>query len=95
MALNKKDIQSLAELAKLNLSDQEVKDYTRQLDKVLAYFGKIKKLKLDKVKSSLSGAEDLPSVWRPDQAKASDNQLIKQAAKLEGGYLVAPNVFKK
>ena len=95
MALNKKDVQDLADLAKLNLSSQEIKDYARQLDRVLAYFGKIKKLKLDKVKGSLSGVDGQENAWRSDQPKISDNQLLQQASKLEDGYLVAPNVFKK
>ncbi|MFA5126927.1 MAG: Asp-tRNA(Asn)/Glu-tRNA(Gln) amidotransferase subunit GatC [Patescibacteria group bacterium] len=95
MVLDKKDIQNLADLAKLKLSGREIRDYARQLDKVLAYFGKIKKLKLNQVKESLSGADERATVWRQDQPKISDTSLLQQANMSADGYVVAPNVFKK
>lgn len=95
MALDKKEILALADLAKLNLSEQEIKDYQQQLAEVLAYVDKIKKIKLDKTAASLSGVEETSLILRVDLAKTGDQQVFRQASKTSKDYLVAPHVFKK
>ena len=95
MGFDKKEILALATLAKLNLSDQEIKDYQQQLAEVLAYVDKIKKIKLDKNELSSTSLETSELDLRPDTVRLGDKNVFKQAHNISRDYLVAPHVFKK
>ena len=94
MDLDKKQIIALADLAKLDLSEEEIELYQEQLKDVLSYVDKIKDLDLTKVKESLTGIAT-GALPRADKAKASVPDIIKQAGEIKDGYVVAPNVFSK
>lgn len=95
MALDKQEILKLANLAKLELSAEESKQYQEQLTEVLDYFQKIKELNLASIEASLSGAARINHQPRADQVKPSAPATIKQAVELKDNYLVTPAVFKK
>lgn len=95
MKLDKKNILHLANLAKLELSEAEIKTYGKQLEEILAYVDKINELDLEKIKESLTGVEELKLVPRPDNSVKSESVAINQAGRREKGYVVAPNVFDK
>lgn len=92
MALDKKEIIALADLAKLALEDREIELYQEQLKEVLSYVDKIKELDLAKIKESLTGVE-LGVQPRIDKVKASQPDIIKQASKIEDSYVATPQVF--
>ena len=93
MKLSREEVEKLADLAKLKLSGEEVDLYQKQMKEVLTYVDKINELDLEKIKESLSGAEDSKLGPRPDKAGLSQPEIIKQACQMEDGYMVAPNVF--
>lgn len=95
MKFEEKDLLHLADLAKLKLSEDELKTYNEQLGDILNYVEKINQLDLDNIKESLSGAEDIANGPRPDRISPSDPEAISQAGHLEGRYVSAPNVFEK
>ncbi len=96
MKLDKKEIKHLADLAKLQLSKEEIATYADQLTDVLDFVDKINKLDLRKIKESLTGVDESDIVPpRPDQVEESDSDTIKQASELEDNYLLTPNVFDK
>lgn len=95
MKLSKSDILKLAKLAKLDLSQTEIKTYQKQLGQVLSYVNKINELKLNKVKQSLTGTEDNQIGPRPDEIVPSSPETINQAAVMKNGYVVSPDVFGK
>jgi aspartyl-tRNA(Asn)/glutamyl-tRNA(Gln) amidotransferase subunit C len=96
MKLDKKQVKHLANLAKLELSAEELEIYADQLTDVLGFVEKINKLDLEKIKESLTGVDGSDTVPpRPDQAEESNPEVIQQACQLENNYLVAPNVFDK
>ena len=94
MSLDKKTIKKISDLSKLNLSDQEVLSFQKQLSKILAYVEKINKLKLNNVTESLSGMSVEKSVWREDQVKIFRGNNLNQG-KSSGDLLVVPKVFDK
>ncbi|PWB38548.1 MAG: hypothetical protein C3F02_03425 [Parcubacteria group bacterium] len=94
MKLSPRDVIKLAQLAKLDLSPAEIKIYQKQLVKVLDYVNKINKLKLDKIKESLTGTEDNLVGPRPDISQSSQPAVIKQAV-LQDGLVVSPEVFER
>lgn len=95
MKLDKKNILHLADLAKLELTDDEIATYGKQLEDVLSYVEKINTLDLEKIKESLSGAEELQLVPRPDSSEVSEPKAIEQVGHMKDGYVEAPNVFDK
>lgn len=95
MKLDKKQVKNLSFLAKLELTDKELADYSRQLGDILAYVESINKLDLYKIKESLTGAENSEVGPRPDEIEESKPEAIKQACQSDKDYVVAPNVFKK
>ncbi|MBU1202894.1 Asp-tRNA(Asn)/Glu-tRNA(Gln) amidotransferase subunit GatC [Patescibacteria group bacterium] len=95
MKFEEKDLLHLADLAKLELSPEELKTYNEQLEDILSYIEKVNQLDLENIKESLSGAVDLDNGPRPDRVVESDKSIISQAGRLEGDYVLAPNVFEK
>lgn len=94
MSLDKKTIKKISDLAKLNLSENEVLSFQKQLGKILAYVEKINNLKLKNVEESLTGVDSDKSVWREDKVKIFSGQNLNQG-KSSGDWLVVPKVFDK
>ena len=95
MKLDKNNILHLADLAKLELTENEIVTYSKQLEDILSYVEKINTLDLEKIKESLSGAEELKLAPRPDSLTKSEPKAIEQSCNVEDGYIVAPNAFDK
>jgi len=95
MEFDKKQVAHLADLAKLELKEEELESYKHQLQDILAYVEKINTLNLEDVVESLSGVEDDAVGPRPDSVENSDPKSIEQACQKEGAYVAAPNVFNK
>jgi aspartyl-tRNA(Asn)/glutamyl-tRNA(Gln) amidotransferase subunit C len=95
MSLSKEEIIKLANLAKLQLSPEEVKIFKDQLTDILGYIDQLKKLDLADTKISLSGAEEIDHQLRLDMVAESQPDTINQAYELKDNYLVSPGVFKK
>ncbi|RJQ35424.1 Asp-tRNA(Asn)/Glu-tRNA(Gln) amidotransferase GatCAB subunit C [Candidatus Parcubacteria bacterium] len=93
MKFSKEEVEKLANLAKLKLSDQEIDLYQKQVEDILAYVDKINKLNLADIKESLSGIDNNDLKPRSDKVEVSDPQSIKQAGQLKDDYMVAPKVF--
>ncbi len=71
MALTRKDVEHVAKLARLALTDQEKENFTGQLDNILGYIEKLKELD---TKDSRINAHPFSNktVWREDEARRSD-----------------------
>lgn len=94
--LSKTEVKNLADLAKLELSEEEINLYQHQLKDVLAYVEKINKLDLSKVKESLTGVEGRDIIPpRPDEIGKSDPSILKQAKMSKDNYVKSPHVFEK
>lgn len=95
MSFKQEDIKKLADLAKLELTSSEIKNYQNQLGQILHYVDKIGELKLDNIKESISGVGQGVAGPRPDQSVASEPATIKQASELQNNYVVSPEVFER
>ena len=95
MEFNKEQVLHLANLAKLELKEEELESYNHQLQDILAYVEKINNLDLENVKESLSGVEDGAVGPRPDSVEKSYPEAIEQACQKDGDYVAVPNVFNK
>lgn len=99
MALSKKDIENIAELARINLSDKEKDFYARELSSVLAFVEQLNELNTKDVEPT-SHVTGLHNITRDDEAKPSRLQsaamakaLMKLVPFVEKGYAKVRSVF--
>ncbi|MGE3973602.1 MAG: Asp-tRNA(Asn)/Glu-tRNA(Gln) amidotransferase subunit GatC [Bdellovibrionales bacterium] len=64
--MNKKDVQHIANLAKLQLSDKEVEAYADQMARILKYFEELKKLNTEGAEPLIT-ASDIEYWMREDE----------------------------
>ena len=70
MAVTKKDVEKIAELAKLNFSEDELENFTPQMNEILSYMDKLNELDTENVKP-LSHPVEQSNVFREDEMKIS------------------------
>lgn len=90
MILSRKDVEHVALLARLELSDEEIELYTKQLNQILDYFRKLQELNTDNVQPT-SHAVPMEAVLREDVQKISgvtDDALSQAPAQTNHLFLV-------
>ncbi len=100
MAITKKDVEHVARLARLALSEEEKERYTAQLDSILGYIEKLKELKTDNVRPT-THAIPMANVWRPDQADPSAQRglgepraIVENAPESDGPFFKVKKVIE-
>jgi aspartyl-tRNA(Asn)/glutamyl-tRNA(Gln) amidotransferase subunit C len=93
MEISNEQVRHIAKLSALNLSDEEVVRYGRDLSNVIGYMEKLNALDT----SSITAAEHampVPLKMRPDTIISSldRDEMVKNAPKSEDGYFVVPKV---
>lgn len=94
MKLSKDEIQKIAQLARIELSDEEQKMLSGQLADVLEYVGKLQELGTDDVEIT-SQVTGLENIYREDEVVGCDKEkeLLKQAPETEDGLIKSKAVF--
>lgn len=92
MAITREEIKHIAELSRLELSEEEIKKFGGQLDSILKYVSQLDEVDTKKVEptAQVSGLSD---VWRADDVRKWDSQEIESA--LNQGEREAGNVKVK
>lgn len=86
--LSKKEIEHLAKLARLELTEDEKKLYSEQLSSVLDYFNKLQEVNTEKVEIT-SQVTGLENITREDKVVESgvEKELIKEAPDQEDNQI--------
>ncbi|MEK9170132.1 MAG: Asp-tRNA(Asn)/Glu-tRNA(Gln) amidotransferase subunit GatC, partial [Patescibacteria group bacterium] len=94
--LIKKDLEHLAELARIDLKAGEEKKLTKDLSNILDYFKELQELNTDGVEP-MTGGTDLKNALREDQlsqkSEVKSQKSIEAFPDEENGYLKVPPVF--
>jgi len=94
MAISREEIEHIAELARLQLSEGEIKKFGPQLDSILKYVGQLAEVKVKaETTATVSGLVD---VWRTDEVKEWDRGEVVEALRqgeLEGGQVKVKKVL--
>ncbi len=92
--IERKDVEYVAWLARLELSEDEIDRFTRQLGQVLEHAEKIKSLDTREVKPT-SHPIPLKNVMREDVVKPglTQEEALSNAPRSEGGYFVVPRII--
>lgn len=96
MALSREDIQSIARLARLHLTEEEEIRYAEELSAVLSYVDMLNQVDTTGVEETfqVTGLED---IFRTDEVVASSEEkrklIIDAFPQEKRGMLAVPNVF--
>lgn len=94
MAVTRKEVEHIAELARLELTDSELEEYTAQLNKILVYMEKLNQLNTENVKP-LSHPINCENVFREDVVKPSIDrkEALKNAPSKDDEFFKVPKVI--
>jgi aspartyl-tRNA(Asn)/glutamyl-tRNA(Gln) amidotransferase subunit C len=95
MTLNREEVEHIAELARLTLTEDEKARYSEQLSAILEYFSSLQKLDttgISPTSSVLAGR----SVLRPDEPRPglSEEDLLRNAPQAEANQFRVPPVLE-
>lgn len=95
MSISIKDVEHVAALARLELSEQEKEQFTEQLNAILKYAEQLEKLDTEGVEPT-SHAMPLVNVMREDESRPSYpiEKVLKNAPDEEDGQFKVPAVLE-
>ncbi|MEK7134944.1 MAG: Asp-tRNA(Asn)/Glu-tRNA(Gln) amidotransferase subunit GatC [Patescibacteria group bacterium] len=97
--LTKKEVEKIAELARLELSEKEKEKFAEDLSSVLGYIQKLSEVNIEKVEP-ITGGTNLESVIRKDDETKciSDSpmreQILSAAPNREDDYFKVPSILE-
>jgi aspartyl-tRNA(Asn)/glutamyl-tRNA(Gln) amidotransferase subunit C len=93
MTISKKEVEHIALLSRLELSEEEKEIFSKQLSQVLDHAGKISKLSTDDVEPT-SHALEIKNVFREDKVKSclTQEQALSGAPEKESGGFKVPKI---
>ena len=94
VSISMKEIEHIAWLAKIELSEEEKRVFTEQINTILEYFKVIDEVNTDNVKPTFN-VQDVTNVFREDEAtpSLSRDEALKNAPEKEKGYVKAPKII--
>ena len=95
MSLNQKEVQGIADLAKLELTNTENTQYTDQLSAILGYIAELQQVDIGKVEA-VGQITGLVNQLAQDEIKncaISRDQLLANAPAQEKGYIKVKSIF--
>ncbi|MDD4900843.1 MAG: Asp-tRNA(Asn)/Glu-tRNA(Gln) amidotransferase subunit GatC [Patescibacteria group bacterium] len=78
MSLSQEEVKHIAELARLELTDQELEKYGGQLSAVLDYIDQLKEVDVEGV-APTAQVTGLENIWREDEIKSWPQHLVEAA----------------
>jgi aspartyl-tRNA(Asn)/glutamyl-tRNA(Gln) amidotransferase subunit C len=94
MKLSKKEVEHIAKLARLELSDEDAGVYSKQLSDILDYVEKMQAVDTSKVEET-SQVTGLINVMRDDKIKVSGiaDELVDSSPESDNGYVRVPKIL--
>jgi aspartyl-tRNA(Asn)/glutamyl-tRNA(Gln) amidotransferase subunit C len=98
--ITREDVERVAELAYLDLSEAELEMYREQVDGILEYIGKLNELDTSEVEPMaqvLTDDQAADATLREDVVVRCDvaEEILKQAPDREGEYFAVPKVLER
>lgn len=96
MAISREEVEHVARLARLELTDAEIEQFRGQLDAVLERAQRIQSLDLEEVPPTAHPVE-LRNVWRPDEVVAPQEPeaILSNAPQREGNLFRVPRILEE
>jgi aspartyl-tRNA(Asn)/glutamyl-tRNA(Gln) amidotransferase subunit C len=95
MTISREDVLHIAKLARLNLSEKEIKTYSGQLSDILNYVQKLGELNVDNVEP-MKHVLNMVNVMREDKnlTSLSREDVLNNAPEHDGEFFKVPRVLK-
>ena len=95
MNIKKEDIEHIAKLSMLNLSETEIEKYRASMEEIVGFANKINELDTDGIEES-SFASNMCNVFRKDEVKESfdRDELLKNAPSSNGEAYSLPSMME-
>ena len=91
------EVKHLAELARLQLADEELSTFQKELSSILDYFEKLKEVETDSILPTAYALEN-KNVFREDEERGCDeetiNKMIKAMPDKKERYLKVKTIIK-
>ncbi len=98
MKLKKAEVEKIAALARISLSDSEKKKFQTELSSILGFVEKLKKLNTDKVEPTYQ-VSGLENIWREDEIFSADakekEEIIDNFPDKEDNLLKVPKILNR
>lgn len=98
MSIDKKEVEHIAELARIKLAEKEKDKMTKELGAILGYIDKLKEVNTEGIEpiAHITGLTDI--FRKDDNPREPDSENIKrlmeQAPSEKGGYVKVKSVFE-
>ena len=91
--LTKEEVEKVALLGRLDLTDEEKRKFTRQLNQIIGYFRKLQELDTDGVEP-MSHPLELENVMRDDEPRPGleRDEIMANAPEKREGKFVVPRI---
>ena len=92
--ITKEEVKKVANLARLELNDNEINNHAEQLEKILDYIRQLEKIETNDVPCTMRAIE-VSNVLRKDEKKNSDctEELLELAPSVEDKYFKVPKII--
>ena len=96
MSVTKKDVEKIAELARLEFSGEELESYTTEMNKILEYVEKLNELDTENIEPLSHPIENV-NVFREDKIKLSTDreEALKNAPESSSEHFKVPKVINQ
>ena len=96
MSVTKKDVEYIAELARLKFKEEELESFTHQLNEILSYVDKLNELNTENVEPLSHPVENI-NVFRNDELKPSitTEDALKNAPDKTDEFFKVPKVINQ
>ena len=96
MSITKKDVEYIAQLARLRFKDEELENFTSQLNEILNYVDKLNELDTENVEPLSHPVEEF-NKFRDDELKPSieREEALKNAPDRTDEFFKVPRVINK
>jgi len=95
MAIDRKTVENVAKLARLQLTPEELDRYGKQLGAILDYIAKLEKLDVKDLEP-LVHAVDISNVFREDAPRPSlpRDAALQNAPEKNGDFFIVPKIIE-
>ena len=96
MSIDKKTVYKVADLARIEIAEEEVEHLTGEMNKILAFMDKLNELDTENVEP-LVYMNEVSNVWREDvvKQKITTEEGLKNAALHNDRFFLVPKIIEK
>lgn len=92
-----KDVEKLAELARIKITDEEKESFSKEIDSILGYVAEIQKVSNDSVVAPGADLSSARNIVRednnPNPTGANTEAILREAPYKEGDYIAVKKIL--